>query len=229
MHIITKKYFIMFMCIVSMVLPFSLYSLCSYHRVTSCQCMQVTTACKKHGGFYLGSIGGPAAILAQNCIKRVEVLEYPELGQWDEFYVNIISSCSLFIDIIKCYLKFIYLCDLLFSTLHPIRNFLYFVAIVRIALVSFSYACALAFCQPWTVDGGIWSIRWSAFHACCYSRLAAQLHSADVTWTARADWCYCTCAITLLGEETTAKRYYLPKNLSCSRLEQSTCHALYIR
>lgn len=41
---------------------------------------QVTTACKKHGGFYLGSIGGPAAILAQNCIKRVEVLEYPELG-----------------------------------------------------------------------------------------------------------------------------------------------------
>ncbi|XP_072031543.1 fumarate hydratase class I, aerobic-like [Amphiura filiformis] len=41
---------------------------------------QVTQACKKHGGFYLGSIGGPAAILAQNCIKKVEVLEYPELG-----------------------------------------------------------------------------------------------------------------------------------------------------
>jgi fumarate hydratase class I len=40
----------------------------------------VTDACKKHGGFYLGSIGGPAAILAQNNIKRVEVLEYPELG-----------------------------------------------------------------------------------------------------------------------------------------------------
>lgn len=40
----------------------------------------VTKACKKHGGFYLGSIGGPAAILAQNCIKKVEVLEYPELG-----------------------------------------------------------------------------------------------------------------------------------------------------
>ena len=40
----------------------------------------VTNACKKHGGFYLGSIGGPAAILAQNCIKHVEVLEYPELG-----------------------------------------------------------------------------------------------------------------------------------------------------
>ena len=40
----------------------------------------VTEACKKHGGFYLGSIGGPAAILAQNNIKKVEVLEYPELG-----------------------------------------------------------------------------------------------------------------------------------------------------
>ncbi|XP_071500099.1 fumarate hydratase class I, aerobic-like [Diadema antillarum] len=41
---------------------------------------EVTKACKTHGGFYLGSIGGPAAILAQNCIKKVEVLEYPELG-----------------------------------------------------------------------------------------------------------------------------------------------------
>lgn len=41
---------------------------------------QVTQACKKHGGFYLGSIGGPAAILAKNCIKKVELLEYPELG-----------------------------------------------------------------------------------------------------------------------------------------------------
>jgi fumarate hydratase class I len=41
---------------------------------------QVTAACKKHGGFYLGSIGGPAARLAQDCIKKVEVLEYPELG-----------------------------------------------------------------------------------------------------------------------------------------------------
>lgn len=40
----------------------------------------VTDACKKHGGFYLGSIGGPAAILAQNNIKHVEVFEYPELG-----------------------------------------------------------------------------------------------------------------------------------------------------
>jgi len=41
---------------------------------------QVTEACKRYGGFYLGSIGGPAARLAQDCIKRVEVLEYPELG-----------------------------------------------------------------------------------------------------------------------------------------------------
>jgi fumarate hydratase class I len=40
----------------------------------------VTDACHKHGGFYLGSIGGPAAILAQDHIKKVEVLEYPELG-----------------------------------------------------------------------------------------------------------------------------------------------------
>ncbi|HWM05170.1 MAG TPA: fumarate hydratase [Actinophytocola sp.] len=41
---------------------------------------QVTDACQTHGGFYLGSIGGPAARLAQDCIKKVDVLEYPELG-----------------------------------------------------------------------------------------------------------------------------------------------------
>jgi fumarate hydratase class I len=41
---------------------------------------QVTDACRRHGGFYLGSIGGPAAILAQDSIRSVEVLEYPELG-----------------------------------------------------------------------------------------------------------------------------------------------------
>ncbi len=41
---------------------------------------QVREACKQHGGFYLGSIGGPAARLAQDCITKVEVLEYPELG-----------------------------------------------------------------------------------------------------------------------------------------------------
>ena len=41
---------------------------------------QVTDACEKHGGFYLGSIGGPAAILAKNSIKSVEVVDFPELG-----------------------------------------------------------------------------------------------------------------------------------------------------
>ncbi len=41
---------------------------------------EVTQLCQQHGGFYLGSIGGPAAILAQNSIKHVECLEYPELG-----------------------------------------------------------------------------------------------------------------------------------------------------
>jgi len=40
----------------------------------------VTAACKQHGGFYLGSVGGAAAKLAQDCITKVEVLEYPELG-----------------------------------------------------------------------------------------------------------------------------------------------------
>ena len=52
---------------------------------------QVTAACKKHGGFYLGSIGGPAAILAQNCIKKVEVMEYPELGE----NINVLKQCQL--------------------------------------------------------------------------------------------------------------------------------------
>ncbi len=41
---------------------------------------QVTEACRRYGGFYLGSIGGPAAVLAQEHIRKVEVLEYPELG-----------------------------------------------------------------------------------------------------------------------------------------------------
>lgn len=54
--------------------------------------MQVTDACRKHGGFYLGSIGGPAAILAQNCIKKVEVLEYPELGTFE--YLILIMKTS---------------------------------------------------------------------------------------------------------------------------------------
>ena len=41
---------------------------------------QVRESCKKYGGFYLGSIGGPAARLGRDCITKVEVLEYPELG-----------------------------------------------------------------------------------------------------------------------------------------------------
>ena len=41
---------------------------------------QVTEACAQHGGFYLGSIGGPAARLAKDAIRKVEVLEYEELG-----------------------------------------------------------------------------------------------------------------------------------------------------
>jgi len=41
---------------------------------------EVRTACQRHGGFYLGSIGGPAARLAQDCIRKVEIVEYPELG-----------------------------------------------------------------------------------------------------------------------------------------------------
>lgn len=52
---------------------------------------QVTAACKKHGGFYLGSIGGPAAVLAQNCIKKVEVLEYPELGMEAIWKIDVVN------------------------------------------------------------------------------------------------------------------------------------------
>ena len=50
---------------------------------------KVTEACKKHGGFYLGSIGGPAAILAQNNIKKVSILEYPELGMEAVYEIEI--------------------------------------------------------------------------------------------------------------------------------------------
>jgi fumarate hydratase, class I len=49
---------------------------------------QVTAACKKHGGFYLGSIGGPAAILAKNCIKKVEVLDNEEDGTCENQFVG---------------------------------------------------------------------------------------------------------------------------------------------
>ncbi len=51
----------------------------------------VTEACKKHGGFYLGSIGGPAARLAQDCIKKVEVLEYPELGMEAVWKIDVVD------------------------------------------------------------------------------------------------------------------------------------------
>jgi fumarate hydratase class I len=52
---------------------------------------QVTEACKKHGGFYLGSIGGPAAILAQENIKKVELLEYPELGMEAVYKIDVVD------------------------------------------------------------------------------------------------------------------------------------------
>ncbi len=52
---------------------------------------QVTEACKKHGGFYLGSIGGPAARLAKDCIKKVEVHEYPELGMEAVWRIEVVD------------------------------------------------------------------------------------------------------------------------------------------
>ena len=52
---------------------------------------QVTDACKKHGGFYLGSIGGPAAILAEQNIKNVECLEYPELGMEAVWKIEVVN------------------------------------------------------------------------------------------------------------------------------------------
>jgi fumarate hydratase class I len=52
---------------------------------------QVTDACKKYGGFYLGSIGGPAARLAQDCIKKVEVHEYAELGMEAVWKIDVVD------------------------------------------------------------------------------------------------------------------------------------------
>ncbi len=52
---------------------------------------QVTDACKKYGGFYLGSIGGPAAILAQDNIKKVDLLEYPELGMEAIYKIEVVD------------------------------------------------------------------------------------------------------------------------------------------
>lgn len=52
---------------------------------------QVTDACKKHGGFYLGSIGGPAALLAHENIKKVECLDYPELGMESVWKIDVVD------------------------------------------------------------------------------------------------------------------------------------------
>jgi fumarate hydratase class I len=51
----------------------------------------VTDACNAHGGFYLGSIGGPAARLAQDCIKKVEVLDYEELGMEAVWKIDVVD------------------------------------------------------------------------------------------------------------------------------------------
>jgi fumarate hydratase class I len=51
----------------------------------------VTEACAQYGGFYLGSIGGPAARLAQDCIKKVEVLEYQELGMEAVWKIDVVD------------------------------------------------------------------------------------------------------------------------------------------
>ena len=53
--------------------------------------LDVTKACQKHGGFYLGSVGGAAARLAQDCIKKVEVVEYPELGMEAIWKIDVVD------------------------------------------------------------------------------------------------------------------------------------------
>ena len=52
---------------------------------------EVRTACRRHGGFYLGSIGGPAARLAQDCIRKVDVVEYPELGMEAVWRIEVVD------------------------------------------------------------------------------------------------------------------------------------------
>ena len=52
---------------------------------------EVTDACKKHGGFYLGSIGGPAALLAEENIKKVECIDYPELGMEAVWKIEVVD------------------------------------------------------------------------------------------------------------------------------------------
>ena len=56
---------------------------------------QVTDACKKHGGFYLGSIGGPAALLAEENIKKVECIDYPELGMEAVWKIEVVDFPGL--------------------------------------------------------------------------------------------------------------------------------------
>jgi fumarate hydratase class I len=51
----------------------------------------VVEACKKHGGFYLGSIGGPAALLAKEHIRKVELIEYPELGMEAIYRIEVVD------------------------------------------------------------------------------------------------------------------------------------------
>jgi fumarate hydratase class I len=51
----------------------------------------VTEACQKYGGFYLGSMGGPAALLAEENIKKVELLEYPELGMEAVYRIEVVD------------------------------------------------------------------------------------------------------------------------------------------
>jgi fumarate hydratase class I len=52
---------------------------------------QVTDACKKYGGFYLGSIGGPAAVLAEENIRKVEVIDFPELGMEAVWRIEVVG------------------------------------------------------------------------------------------------------------------------------------------
>ncbi len=58
---------------------------------------QVTDACKRWGGFYLGSVGGPAARLARDCIKKVEVVEYPELGMEAVWKIEVVDFPAVII------------------------------------------------------------------------------------------------------------------------------------
>jgi fumarate hydratase class I len=52
---------------------------------------QVTDACARHGGFYLGSIGGPAALIAKESIRKVELVEYPELGMEAIYKIEVVD------------------------------------------------------------------------------------------------------------------------------------------